>query len=66
MISRVIRTPKKRGLRQGDDMIVTTTYSTEDDGKLREHVTMETPKALTETQRLRLVQTWENEKEFPA
>jgi hypothetical protein len=65
MTSRFIRGRRARGLKPGDDQVVTTTYETEADGKVREHVTLETPKALTETQRLRLIQTWEGEREYP-
>jgi hypothetical protein len=65
MTSRIIRTPKRRGLRPGDDQMVTTTYEKQEDGSVREHITLETPKDVSESQRLRLLQTWENQKDWP-
>jgi|HubBroStandDraft_4_1064222.scaffolds.fasta_scaffold03931_5 hypothetical protein len=66
MTSRFIRGYRAKGLRAGDDQIVTTQWLDDGNGTVHEHVTLETPKALTDTQRLRLVATWENQKEFPA
>jgi hypothetical protein len=64
MTSRFIRGRRARGLRPGDDQIVTLTTEMVD-GRMHEHITLETPKALTDTQRLRLVKTWETQKEWP-
>jgi hypothetical protein len=46
--------------------VITTTYETQEDGSLREHVTMETPKELTDTAKLRLLQVNEQGKEWPS
>jgi hypothetical protein len=64
--TRLIRTPKQRGLRAGTDVVCTTTYSADPSAKFdyREHVTLETPKTVTDTQRLRLVQSWETDKKW--
>lgn len=64
MTSRFIRGRRARGLQPGDDQIVTLTTEMVD-GRMHEHITPETPKALTDTQRLRLVKTWETQKEWP-
>jgi hypothetical protein len=45
--------------------MVTTTYEKQEDGSVREHITLETPKDVSESQRLRLLQTWENQKDWP-
>jgi hypothetical protein len=59
MTSRIVRVGRQ-------EQVITTTYSLDDAGNVHEHITLETPNPLTETQRLRLVQTWENTKEFPS
>lgn len=38
--------------------LITTTY-TEEAGVVHEHITLETPTQVTNTQRLRLLRTWE-------
>ncbi len=60
MIMRVVKVGKGR---HRTDQAITTTYSTED-GQVREHVTMETPPEITETQRLRLMSVYEEKKSW--
>jgi hypothetical protein len=45
--------------------VITTTYEPQPDGTVTECITMETPKDISETQRLRMVQMWETEKVWP-
>jgi hypothetical protein len=62
MTSRKVRVGSTRN---GTDQLITTTYLREDDGRLHEHVTLQTPTPITDTQRLRLVQSWELDKGWP-
>jgi hypothetical protein len=66
MTSRLIRAPKFRGLRPGTDMLVNTQWLHGEPGtdfhEIHEHVILETPKPITDTQRMRLLQTWESDK----
>jgi hypothetical protein len=41
------------------DQLITTSSETDINGVTTEHVTLETPRAISETQRMRLLQTWE-------
>jgi hypothetical protein len=63
MTSRIIRVGS---VRYGTDQFITTSYSTDPDGQLRAHITMETPKEITDTARLRLLSTWEMGKNWPS
>lgn len=66
MTSRIVRVGKRHGPR-GTDQLITTTYSTDPaTGEVTEHVTCETPTPVTETQRMRLIQSWELAREFPS
>jgi hypothetical protein len=62
----LIRGPKARGLRNGTDVVCTTTFEIDPAAKdgVREIVTLETPRAVTDTQRMRLVQSWETDKKW--
>jgi hypothetical protein len=53
--------------RNGLTQLITTSFTTDPDGKegVREHITLETPTPVTETQRMRLLSTWEMGKEWP-
>jgi hypothetical protein len=54
------------GSRRSTEQIVTTQWLPGPDGEPHEHVTLQTPTPITETQRLRLVKSWELEQEFPS
>ncbi len=62
MTSRLVKVG--RGHRR-TDQIVTTTYTTEDDGALHEHVTLETPDPLSDTAIQRMAVLRESQKVWP-
>jgi hypothetical protein len=53
MTSRIVRVGRIQ-------QVITTTYTTQPDGTVHEHITLATPNQLTDTQRLRIQKTWEN------
>jgi hypothetical protein len=63
MTRRLVRVGKRHGA-AGTDQLITVTYETEADGTVREHITLETPTPVTDTQRLRLLKTWEIGREW--
>jgi hypothetical protein len=68
MTSRLIPGQRAKGVKRGTDVIVTVQWLHGDAGTphepIHEHVTLETPKALTETQRLRTLSAWEADKQW--
>jgi hypothetical protein len=66
MTSRLIKGPRARGLKPGTDVVVTAQWllGTGEFAEVHEHVTLETPTPLTETQRLRTLAAWETDKQW--
>jgi hypothetical protein len=66
---RLIRAPKMRGTKAGTDVICTTQWLEGKPGTphapRHEHVTLETPKPHSETQKLRIMTAREMGKSFP-
>lgn len=62
MSTRIVRVGRGK---QQTEQVITTTYSTEEDGRVHEHVRLETPDPLSDTaiQRMRTVR--ESQKVWP-